>query len=230
MPAALRVASLLVAFATALAAPRPASAFGHLWEISEVFSNADGTVQFIEMFSESTGENSLSLMFLRSAGTVQELHFPGDLVGDTANRHLLVATAAFAAQPGAVTPDFVLQDGFLRIAGDTLTFWSEAQTDPIYGGTPPILWDTYAFGVGQLPIDGIRSIHRDHGVAAIAPGSPTNFAGQTGNLAVPEPASALLLGVGMLALGLARHFPASGPRLRAITASASAADNGRPSR
>lgn len=207
MPAALRVASLLFAFATALAAPRPANAFGHLWEIGEVFSNADGTVQFIEMFSEFTGENTLSLTFLRSAGTAQEFHFPSNLVGDTANRHLLVATAAFAAQPGAVTPDFVVQDGFLRIAGDTLTFWSEARPGGIYGGSPPVLWDTYAFGVDQLPIDGIRSIHRDHGVAAIAPNSPTNFAGQTGSL-VPEPASALLLGAGIAVLGLARRSSA----------------------
>jgi len=205
MPRAFLVAWLVTAPTALLAVPTPASAFGHLWEISEIFSNADGTIQFIEMVSESTGENLLSRMFLRSAETAQEFHFPGDLIGDTANRRLLVATTAFAAQPGAVTPDFLMPDGFLRIEGDTLTFWSEALPGGIYGGTPPVRWDSFAFGVGGLPIDGIHSIHRDHGIVEIAPNSPINFAGQAGSLTVPEPASALLLGAGIAALGCARR-------------------------
>src|SRR4029453_10736045 len=111
--------------AGSVAAPRPAAAFGHLWEISEVYSNADGTLQFVEFVSDVTNENLLSLMFLRSVENAQEFHFPSNLPGNTLNRHFLAATAAFAAQPGAVTPDYVIPDGFIRIQGDTLSFRSE---------------------------------------------------------------------------------------------------------
>ena len=188
-------------------APRPASAFGHLWDISEIYSNADGGVQFIEMFSDtSSGENLLSLMFLRSAGSVQEFHFPTDLAGSTLNRHLLVATAGFASQPGAVTPNYVMPNGFIRIQGDTLSFWSEDQGGGPYGGLPPTQWDSYTFGAGALPTDGVRSIQRDHTVIAVGTTSPTNYAGQVGSLtAVPEPASALLLGAGLAAVAAARR-------------------------
>src|SRR5262249_2370579 len=62
---ALVLASLSAAAGGSLAA-RPAAAFGHLWHITEVFSNPDGSVQFIELASQATGENALSVMFLRS--------------------------------------------------------------------------------------------------------------------------------------------------------------------
>jgi|SRR5262245_35393963 len=202
-----RGARLVAALALAVAAlaPRPAAAFGHLWDISEIYSNADGTVQFIEMASDVAGENSLSQLFLRSTGTGQEFHFPNDLAGSTMNRHLLVATAGFASQPGAVTPDYVMPDGFIRVQGDTLSFWSEGGGAPPYG-TPPVQWDTYTFGAGALPTDGTSSIQRDHGTITTGTNSPTNFAGQSGSLtAVPEPASAWLLGSGLAALALARR-------------------------
>lgn len=178
---------------------RPAQAFGHLWEFTEVFSNADGSVQFIELFSDVANENTLSATFIRSESNAQQFHFPGNVVGSTVNRHVLVATAAFAAEPGAVAPDFVMPTAFLRISGDTLGFWNEDQ-----GGSPPyfvpqLLWDTFAFGGAvPLPTDGIHSLVREHGSTIItaAPSSPTNFAGQTGRL-VPEPASAALLALGL---------------------------------
>jgi hypothetical protein len=189
----------LVALAAAGTAPRPALAFAHLWEITEVYSNADGSVQFVELFSELPAETALTATFLRSAGNAQDFQFPTDLSGSTLNRHLLVATAAFAAQPGAVTPDYVMPDAFLRTSGDTLGFW----TDGSYF-FPAQLWNSFAFGgATPLPLDGIHSLARDHTATAIASAvnSPTNFAGQAGSL-VPEPASAALLGAGLAALSL----------------------------
>src|SRR3990172_4971756 len=150
------------------------------------------------MFSHMTAENSLSATFLRSEGNVQEFHFPGDLVGSTVDRYLLVATAAFAAQPGAVAPDFVMPDAFIRVSGDTLTFWNEDQGgEPPYG-LPALLWDTFAFGgATPLPTDGLHSLARDHDSTLIASAvnSPTNFAGLAGTL-VPEPTTAALFAAG----------------------------------
>ena len=193
--------ALFVAVAATSVAPLRAEAFGHLWEFTEVFSNADGSIQFIEMFSDTTSENALSAMFVRSGANLQEFHFPGDVTGSTMDRHLLIATAGFAAIPGAVAPDFVMPDSFIRIIGDTLTFWNEDQ-----GGSPPyflpsLLWDTFAVGAGALPTDGTHSLVRDHGSTLITAevNSPSNYAGQSGML-VPEPASASLLAAGLLAL------------------------------
>src|SRR3954463_5405559 len=38
----------------------------HLWNVKEVFSNADGSVQFVEMFDNSFGETSVNGFKLRS--------------------------------------------------------------------------------------------------------------------------------------------------------------------
>ena len=198
--------ALFFAVAATNVAPQRAEAFGHFWEFSEVFSNADGSIQFIEMFSDVTNENALSAMFLRSAGSAQEFHFPGNVVGDTLNRHLLVATAGFASLPGAVAPDFVMPDAFIHVSGDTLTFWNEDQEGSPPYFVPELLWDTFAFGGGTpLPTDGILSLVRDHESLLITAevNSPSNFAGQTGML-VPEPASGSLLAAGLLALASIR--------------------------
>jgi serralysin len=207
MQLAVRVPAVLAGVVAALCAgARPAAAFGHLWEFSELYSNADGSVQFIEAFSEATGENSLSIMYIHSDATGEDFHFGADLPGDTANRHFLVATAAFASQPGAVTPDYVMPDGFLHVGGDTLSFHNEAQTGGPYGGLPSLQWDTYTFAPDLLPTDGTSSLQRDHGTITFGPNSPTNYAGQTGSVAsVPEPASGLLLGAGLVAVAAARR-------------------------
>jgi serralysin len=202
------------AVALAALAPRSATAFGHLWEFGELYSNADGTVQFIELVSDVSGENGLSIMFIRSTNGGVDYHFSMNVVGDTMNKHVLIATAAFASQPGAVTPDYILPDGFLRSGGDTLSLWNEAQPGGgPYGSLPTLKWDTYTYAAGAIPTDGTNSLNRDHTTITTALNSPTNFAGQTGSVTpVPEPASGLLLGAGLAVVAAARR---RGPTPRA---------------
>jgi PEP-CTERM motif-containing protein len=191
-----------ICLAIALRSP-PASAFAHLWDFVEIFSNADGSVQFVEMSTAAAGETVLTAVVIRSLtsfqGSEPDFHFPRNLTGSTANRRLLLATQGFAASPGAVAPDFILPDDFFAIGGDTLTLRSAAQLATVF--------DTLAFGpsLGRtLPSDGFLSLQRVGSGASLRfealPNTPTNFAGQTGAL-VPEPASAALvsLGLGMLA-------------------------------
>ena len=140
----------------------------HLYRINELYSNASGTVQFIELaVGDADGESfwaGLSISTTRS-GVSHSFRFPGDLPSTaTANTKVLIATQGFADLAG-VTPDFIVPDGFLFPAGGTLNF----------GGVDVI-------GYAALPDDGVHSVTRT-GVQVIA--TPTNFAGATASLPAP---------------------------------------------
>lgn len=157
----------LVGLGAMTLASSSAHATFHLWAFNELFSNADGTVQFIELFTNfssqqfATGEN-----FRSSQGPDENNYvFPNDTPAPTANHHLLIATAAFAALPGAPTPDFIMPDGFL--------FAPNGSVENQSIGGPTI---NYA----SLPTDGIMSLGGDG--TSVAINSPTNFAGDSGSI------------------------------------------------
>lgn len=164
------LAALASAAAVALPASR-AQAASHLWVIDEVFSNADGTIQFIEMHQTppSCCELFLQNKWVVSVQTGLQYTFPANLEGNTSDRRLLLATAGFAALPGAPAPDYIMADGLVDVTGDSLEYWS-------YGSA------TMTFGPGDLPLDGIRSLSRD---GSTGPNSPTNYAGESGHVVVP---------------------------------------------
>jgi hypothetical protein len=161
----------------------PANATFHLWFITEVYSNADGTVQFVEFKAAAAGQQFVKGHTLRSTatsgGASNSYTLPTDLPGDSAEggndpggyyggygndpiyKSFLIATQGFAAL-NIVTPDYIVPNGFLFPAGGTLN-WGEGS-------------DT--FNHGALPADN-RSISRDR-----TPQVPTplNFAGNTGNV------------------------------------------------
>jgi hypothetical protein len=142
---------------------RPPSApfDAHKWEIVEIFSTPDGSVQFIEWFNTDNDEEHLSLESVSSNAHV--FNFPVNLPSaNTANHRFLIGTAAFAALPGAPAPDYIMPAGFFNPSGDTLTYT---------GG------DDVTFGV--LPSNGTSSINRN---GAAQPNSPTNFAGTIGSI------------------------------------------------
>jgi len=189
-------------FFSVLLAPFAASATFHLWDITEVYSNADGSVQFIEL---STGMNNQDELIDHTlVSGLATFTFPTDLDPDemgngngaTANQHMLVATPAFASQPGAVTPDFVLDaPEFFDFVEDSLDFAG---------------FNTFEWASGELPTSGIDSLHEPFGsnVRTVAINSPTNFAGEAGEL--PEPSGALMLGVGACVLALLRRVSGQG--------------------
>src|SRR3990170_784863 len=80
--------------------PLPVPAAVHLWDINEIFTNHDGTIQFIEM-KAPVGENGQTVITgqtLRATSTVGGVvqlqvifTFPGpNLVAPTGNKHLLI--------------------------------------------------------------------------------------------------------------------------------------------
>jgi hypothetical protein len=136
----------------------------HTWDFTEVYSNADGTIQFIELRECCGGAGETGLPGHTLSSSLHSWVIPGPaLTPPTSNKHFLIATAAFAALPGAPVPDRIIPGAmvpFFSPAGDSLTY------------AP---WDTWAFGA--IPIDGVNSLQRT-GMTGV--NDPTNYAGGTG--------------------------------------------------
>ena len=149
----------------AFAAPN-AFAGAHSWDIVEIFSNADGSIQFIELM-ETNGfefETNLSGLQVTSQSTGNAYTFPGNLTPPTNAKHLLLATADFAALPGAPTPDYIIIDGFFNPNGDTLRYHN---------------YDTFGFGHDELPIDCINSLYGDGSTGV---NTPENYNDEKGTV------------------------------------------------
>jgi hypothetical protein len=177
----LRYAALLTCLPFLASATPRASGFAHVWQVKEAFSNADGSIQFIEMFDSFSSENFIqgSQLIATSDGSMKTFTFPINLPGDTAGKHLLIATPGFAALPGAVTPDFTLPDPVVN----GMFFNPNAANISIRFS---ISGDTINFTGASLPKDGLRSL-TDTTVNApqtlvAGTNSPTNYNVQTGAL------------------------------------------------
>ena len=142
-----------------------------LWDINEIYSSADGSVQFVEFTTTANGQQFLNGRQLRVVGSgggpTNSFFFPSNSPSPTANHRLLMATPGFAALPGGVTPDFTIPAGFLPTGGGSLS---------LVGA------DTVVYAV--LPGDGVTSVNR---TGATAANSPENHAGTIGSVNVPPP-------------------------------------------
>ncbi len=153
--------------AVVLGVSAPAWAGSHLWRVNELFSNADGTVQFIELHNPTDAANEviLSGKWVKSVVNETFLLFPANLpAGSTAQKYLLLGTKAFAALPGAPTPDYIMDPNFFALDADEIQYWQYAGAE-------------MEFASGELPLDGLNSLDRS---GATLPNSPTNFAGDVG--------------------------------------------------
>lgn len=165
--------TLTVAGAILAIGPASAALAGsHTWDIIEVFSNSDGTIQFIELheMAGTSKEVNLANKQVTSQSTGNAFTFPENLIPPTANKHLLLATQAFADLPGAPTPDYIIPANFFDTAGDTLTYH---------------IYDSLTFSGGDLPQDCVNSYNDGSGAA---PNSPTNYNGDTGSIDCSAPA------------------------------------------
>ncbi len=184
---------LTLALSTLLSLPNPTHVplGSHTWRVNEVFSNATGTIQFVELRECCGGANEVNVggNNVTAATSGNFFTFPANLpAGTTSNAHILLGTAGFAALPGAPTPDHIVPDNFFDLTAETLQ-WH------IYG--PSVL----SFSAGQLPVDGVNSLSQS---GTVAINSPTNYAGQTGSVdaggAVPLPAWSYAAFAGLLLL------------------------------
>lgn len=137
----------------------------HQYRINELYSSADGKVQFIEMsVGDSDGESFWRGVSLTSSsnGVTHTFRFPANLPSEaTANTTVLIATQGFA-DLGIVNPDFIVPAGFLFASGGTLNF-----------GDADVV--TYA----AFPADGASSVGS---AGSLGVASPKNFSGVVGQL------------------------------------------------
>ncbi|MFO1314467.1 MAG: hypothetical protein U1F58_02595 [Burkholderiales bacterium] len=144
----------------------------HTYRIEQLYTNADGTVQFVVLHesSDSDGENLWSGHTLRTTGGpagAQQIAFPTDLPSSrTAGTRVLVATPGFAAL-GIVAPDYTMPANFLPIGGGTINFAGVDQVP-----------------FGPLPTDGVQAISR---TGVVVRNVATNFAGVSGSVAAGPP-------------------------------------------
>jgi hypothetical protein len=152
--------------AALLATSQAANASFHLWQINELFSNADGTVQFIELSVSAGQEQFIAGQTITSSSAghaTKSFTFPSNLPGDSANKTFLIGTQGFAAL-NIVAPDYTVPNGFLYTNNGSVN----------YAGLNSIDYAT-------LPTDGSLSLNRD-GTTSV--NSPKNFAGATGTVSL----------------------------------------------
>lgn len=207
---ALALALVLAALAAGAA---PALATFHLIRVNEVFSNASGTLQFVELIAISDFQTNLAPTRVVAANADSSLanlvfdfvtSFPLLDNGET----ILLATAGFQAAAG-FAPDFVIPDGRIFGTNGRVAFDQDLGPD-----VDALAYGTYSgpntgFGspAAPLPGDGFHSLTRvaftNNNAAdfAVADNSPRRNDGTNGQ--IPNPSAIGPTEVAPLALGLA---------------------------
>lgn len=172
----------------------PASATFHFWDIEEVFSNADGTIQFIELFTNVNGQEVLfnhSITVSDDMGVIAAFPFLVNSPAPTGGHHLLIGTQALSDLPGGVTPDYIIDANFIDVINALTINFAGVDTISLDG----------------LPLDGVNSLDD---MGGIGEATPTNYAGEMGT--VPEPSAALGQAAALLTVLLYGRARKSSPR------------------
>lgn len=171
----------------ALAWATAAEAGHHRWDFSELFTNADGSVQYIELFSANATEAGPGPWTITSGQKTLDLDGGLPSAG-TDGTFVLIATASFVSLPGAVTPDYILPARFFSAQGGSLTADGAA------------VWKYPA-----VPTDGVNALQRG---GSWATNSPTNLGGTRGSVKLGPSRSAAAAWAVVLSIGallLASH-------------------------
>jgi serralysin len=189
----------------------PLSASQHLWDIQEVYTNSDGSVQFIEFFTAAAGQQFLggfTLTEMSGATTLSSFTFPANLplnsplaghpntASTTAGQTFIVGTANLLSLYGIV-PDYTIGAGFLTAgAGRVLDF----NVSPLE-----------SINLDSLPTNGVQSLNALSGdedpthfsINSFA--TPTNFRGETATIPEPSTAACFVIGLIILCAALSRR-------------------------
>ena len=152
----------------------------HLWDINEVYSSADGSVQFIELRTTSIGQQNLlsggcSLRSTNSTG-MSTFTFPSNLPTYSGAKTCIIGTANLSSIPGGVAPNYIIPANFIRPPDN-------GQNAAIVFVPPP--FSSVAGVFATLPADGDSALIRSGASMVVVPtNSPRNFSDQS-NTIVP---------------------------------------------
>lgn len=146
---------------------KPIEATFHITDFVEIFSNEDGTIQYIEMQMESDLQHEFQGEQLTS--NANTYIFTHDLPStDTRFRSVLIATQGFADLPNVPAPDYIIPNNFFDTKGDSIEL--------VLGQ-----FGAFVFGQGDLPTDGVTALKKN---LSTVTNSPENFAGNTASIDV----------------------------------------------
>lgn len=150
-----------------------ALAGSHTWRISEIYSNCDGTVQFIELLETcgTPGETGTGFHHVTSNTHDQQLT---NVAAPSSNKRILLGTANLTSM-GGPAPDFVIPANFFSLTGDLIRETGVGQMCTIASGAVP----TNGTSSLNRPAVGCGNSTCPNTVAV---NSPTNYAGQTGSV------------------------------------------------
>ena len=119
-----------------------------LWALVEVYSNADGSVQFLVMLDthDVPGRLAGQTLVASNGSTENSFTFPADLP-NAAGRYVLVGTQGFA-DLHLVEPDFIVPNGFIFVPNGTLQI-------------TPNSWYVGTVRYAALPIGGVKALYPD---------------------------------------------------------------------
>lgn len=158
-----------VALALALAVAAPAAQAWQSWRIEQIYSTADGTVQYV-VLHETLAKIQQGFVTGRTltsthGAVTTTFTFPADLPNlQTANRRMLLATPAFAAL-NLVRPDYTLPSGFVATTGGTLAY---AGVDSV--SYPPLPADGTAVDRNGAVVPSVATSYAD--ASAVIPALP----------------------------------------------------------
>jgi hypothetical protein len=145
------------------------------FQVDQLYSNADGTIQFVVLHEKSgqNGQNHLAGVALHATGTGHDVTFTfdKDLPGTQTSRHyVLLATQGYVdaavefPEFGSVTPDYILPVRFLATGAGSVTF----------AGVDTLQYDF-------LPADGTQALYR---AGDLRDNRPQDFGGSNVTLPV----------------------------------------------
>jgi hypothetical protein len=151
----------------------------HLWRITQLYSNADGTVQYVVLQAMASGQQFLAGHTITSTqgSSTHAYTFTQPLPGDSAEatgggiygggmatsyKMMLIGTQGFAAL-NVVQPDYIVPNGFLFTTNGSVN----------WGGGADV------FSYASLPTDGRFALNRD---GSSSTNAPMNFDGHMGTI------------------------------------------------